>query len=278
MVSSFGLIEVVQGQDLSQLAGAIKEVKSGKTKIENVADAFCAEYKRVYLDPTFYQSEYMHIRENNLDDKYTETKLNIPELSNINLNDTISLGEVEVRNFEVGMKQNEHNSNDKEINSQTKSVRKNILGLKINLEHNNGGENSKRESFVGYGESIESAINATIREMIYMKGSRVKMITNDYFRIESGPDGNQTKNILVELYTEEKNLILENFQIIINKMSDKDYKEHYRKLAGSRKEIRKYNKEDSRIARCKTGIPKDRCGGYFNYSAKIIYKEHSVLK
>ena len=246
-----GSMEVVQAQegDISKFREAIQDVRLGRDKVSSVVDSFYNKYKKENIDSTYFISEHF---QTTINGEITESINNTPKLIEVGLNDTISLGDVHVKNFYANMSKSVNEWKDEEQNLKSENVYKILQSFKI-IENTlkEDGENSLKEdkSIIEYGETKEKAIIGALYYASSLKRSFVTALSQKDMNNENRNGKPVFSNdSFIHLNTVESNEEFHNVRVIVKRISDKDSHGHHKKSIA------------------KSYYPN-------SYSAEVIYKE-----
>ena len=215
---SMGVFEVSQGQDMSHFTRAVDGVESGKLKIDNVINSFYDSYKQINIDSTFSYSEYSHSLENG---KSEDKSSNISGASVPigTIGDTISLGNVEAKQFFVNMIEN---SSILKTNNFTEKS-KIISAIKVNVENNEHNSSEKEIMHTSIGSTPEEAIISAITEAASLKRSQIQMISSLNLKNELTSIKTLSSSNFVELNTDTTDEILNKVSVVVKRVSDKNF-------------------------------------------------------
>lgn len=270
VVMAMGSMEVAQAQegDISKFREAIHDVRLGKDKIENVVNSFYDSYKKDNIDSTYYTYEY------SLSAKNSGLYVGDNKISNlipVSLGDTVSLGDVDVKDYSVWMDESSNTWKDGKQDFQSQSIHKNLFGIKINQEDNNDSKNQKEKSHIGYGDSKEEAVILAMTEIARGREVLVTSISSMDANSERTSDNFSSEQKHIELSSVESHEVLQKVKVIVKKMSNREYHKYYEKGMISNKEVHEHNKGLPKEEHITNKAPKK--GSFDCYSAEVIYSE-----
>lgn len=232
VIIAMGSMEVVQAQegDISKFRDAIQDVRLGKDKVSNVVDSFYDKYKKENIDSTYFISEHFQTQING---EITESINNIPKLIEVGLNDTISLGDVHVKNFCTYMSKSVSEWKDGEQNLKSEDVHKILQSFKItenNIKENGKDSLIEDRSIIEYGETKAQAIIGALYYASSLKRSFVTVLSQN---ISSNENRNGkpvfSNDSFIHLNTIESDEKFHNVRVIVKKIPNKDSHGHHKK-------------------------------------------------